>query len=340
MPAFTAAREPAAAASASRSFSSHGAVVEAGILRAVAYADVFDYPLDAGEVHRYLVGVRASREEVEAGLRRLVPAYLGEDDGYYFLPGRDALVGVRCRRAAEAARRWPLAVAWGRALARLPFLRMVAVTGSLACDNVDGAGDIDYLIVAEHGRVWVCRAAVGLYSRAVRRTGVELCANYYLSDRALGLPQRDIYTAHELVQMVPVVGSAVYRRLRRENGWAGEWFPNAQGRPPRRVPRCPAPGLARTLAEWALRTPPGAWLDTLERVRKHRKMRRLGLDFSEARFERHCFKGHFDGHARRALAAYAERLQALALDHGGGNGAGPAAQPPCWPEGSGGPRTR
>lgn len=329
---------------------------------ATAYADVFDYPLDAAEVHRYLVGVRASREEVEAGLRRLVPAYLGEDDGYYFLRGRDALVGLRRRRAAEAARRWPLAVVWGGPLACLPFVRMVAVTGSLACDNVDGAGDIDYFIVAEHGRVWVCRAAVGLYSRLARRAGVELCVNYYLSDRALALPQRDIYTAHELVQMVPLAGRGVYWRMRRENGWASEWFPNARGRPPRPMPRYPAPGLACSLVEAVLRTPPGAWLDTLERVRKHRKMRRLGLDLSEARFEPNCFKGHFDGHARRVLAAYAARLRALALDegrgkprpyaamgmsvqdrtlalHGESGGAGLPEPRSWWPEGSASPRT-
>src|SRR5215510_3167454 len=64
------------------------------ILQAVAYADVFGYPLTSVEVHRYLVGLSAPLAAVQAVLStgRLVPHYLADCKGYFTLSGREALV--------------------------------------------------------------------------------------------------------------------------------------------------------------------------------------------------------------------------------------------------------
>lgn len=295
-----------------------GERIEQGILRAVAYADVFDFPLTAGEIHCYLVGQRAGGGAVRSALAGLVPDRLEERDGYFCLPGRGELVDCRRRRREAASRLWPEALLYGRRIAALPFVRMVAVTGSLARDNVDPGADVDYLIVAEPGRVWVCRALVGLLTRWAQGRGVTLCANYYLAEDQLALRERDLYAAHELLQMVPVVGREAYRRLRSQNPWVAEYFPNAVrqdwdawgGEPVRAVLELNG-GRARRVAESLLRTRPGGWLDRLERERKLRKSIRQGRDLTEARFEPGCFKGHFDGHAARVLAAYGERLAAL-----------------------------
>src|SRR6266571_5298698 len=77
-------------------------------LRTVAYADVFDYPLNALEVHRYLHATLATVEETEAALATC--GALSRRDGYYTLRGRESLVAVRGRRAASAARLWPAAL--------------------------------------------------------------------------------------------------------------------------------------------------------------------------------------------------------------------------------------
>ena len=43
--------------------------IESGILKTLLYADIFDYPLTADEVYRYLPAVRAPREAVRSVLR-------------------------------------------------------------------------------------------------------------------------------------------------------------------------------------------------------------------------------------------------------------------------------
>src|SRR5205823_2298067 len=101
------------------------------IVQTVAYADVFDYPLTADEVHRYLVGVSASRGSVRSALSmpRLVPDILARNGRYFSLAGRESTVETRRVRAAAAAEYWRRAVRYGHLIGNLPFVRMVAVTG-------------------------------------------------------------------------------------------------------------------------------------------------------------------------------------------------------------------
>jgi len=62
---------------------------------------------------------------------------------------------VQTRRGwrQAAAGIWPKAVGYGQAIARLPFVQMVAVTGALAMDNADAGDDLDYFIVTESDRL-------------------------------------------------------------------------------------------------------------------------------------------------------------------------------------------
>src|SRR6266550_6015861 len=165
--------------------------LEEAAVRTVVYADVFDYPLQAAEIHRYLHGVAASWDATAAALARCCARgnVLSQRDGFYTLAGREELVDLRCRRAVQAERLWPTAVKYGHVIAGLPFVRMVAVTGSLAWNNVNDSGDIDYLIVTEAGRLWLCRWMVAALSRLARLDGVQLCPNYMVSKRALLLAE-------------------------------------------------------------------------------------------------------------------------------------------------------
>jgi hypothetical protein len=290
--------------------------LETAIREAVAYSDVFDYPVTAQEIHRYLVGCAATPETVQQALdTSLLPGgRLKSKSGYIFLPGREALVPLRQHRAGIAQSLWQHAYTYGIRIAQVPFVRMVAITGALALDNVNEDADIDYLIVTEPGRLWLCRALVIGVVRWAKRRGHVLCPNYILSERALVINERNLYTAREVAQMAPIAGFALYQRLRSLNPWVDELLPNAKG-PPGRIE--PAPIIHSPLRSWSerlLRTPFG---DRLEAWEMHRKIDKLQKQKAhttapdESAFCADWCKGHFDGHAHLVLRSYSQRLDQL-----------------------------
>lgn len=295
------------------------------VVQTVAYSDVFDYPLTAPEIHRYLIGVAAPFDAVrktlddEARSRgRLVQA-----QGYFMLPKRAALATIRQQREAQACRLWPVAWRYGQQIGALPFVRMVAVTGSLAVSNADAQADIDYLIITEPRRLWLCRALVILLVRMAACQGVQLCPNYLLSADALVFGAQNHYVARELTQMVPITGREVYRRIRHLNRWTERFLPNAHGAPtPIFTPvhaatRQALPDWLRQGSEVLLRTPLGDRLEAWEMKRKITKFQSryppTRQDASEIAFSADCCKGHFDNHAPQILHRYQDRLKQMGV---------------------------
>jgi hypothetical protein len=291
------------------------AAVERAIVQTVAYADVFDYPLTADEIQRYLIGVRASRQIVRSALSsgRLVSETLTRSGKYFSLGGRDSAVETRRGRAAIAVEYWKRAIRYGHRIGNLPFVRMVAVTGALAMDNIADR-DIDFLIVTEPGRLWLCRALVVGLVRAAALRRIELCPNYFLSENALELSEHNLFTAHEVAQMVPLTGADMYRRLRELNRWTDTYLPNAGGSPRRVATVEPAARRTRRLLEHALRSPLGGPVERWEMARKMRKLGQQGNGHAEATFGPDWCKGHFGDHGQVTLARYEERLRALAQE--------------------------
>lgn len=288
--------------------------LERAILETIAYSDIFDYPLKAEEIHRYLIGYSIPLESflriVED--RRFLSQYIKYNHPYFALIGREHILDIRRQREKKSNSLWPFAVYYGNIIARFPFVRMVAVTGSLAVKNIDSERDLDYFIVTEPGRLWICRGLIILLVRWGIRRGIVICPNYFLSENALNLEDRSLFTARELTQMVPIAGIKVYNRLRRLNSWTLDILPNALGPPfTELVANDNGYHLKRKLAESVLRTPIGGKIEKWEMERKKKKFRKLYRFNDEMSFTPDRCKGHIDGYLERTLAAYKERLRLL-----------------------------
>jgi hypothetical protein len=285
--------------------------IEAAILRTILYADVFNFPLTAEEIHHFLIHDEpTSLEQIQALLAR--SPWLGrklESNGVYFAyAGRHDLFATREAHEQASQRLWPLALKYGVWLARLPFVRMVAITGALAMRNAsDEDDDLDYLLVTSPGRVWLARAFAILLVRWGRLRGVEICPNYVLAETALEQQKRDLFMAHEVAQMTPLYGHELYRQMRDANGWVREHLPNSDG-PYYPISERPVGNIWLALKQGLERLLGGRLGDVLERWEYRRKLRRFAQEmhppWSSAQLDERQVKGHFNDHGHPVLQKY------------------------------------
>jgi len=294
------------------------------IVEALAYSDVFDYPLTVEQIHRYLVRVPATSAQVEATLtdNPWLAERIERHGDLFSLRGRPTAVALRRERAAYAEMLWRPARLLAELVAHLPFVRMVAIIGSLTMDNVRSPkDDVDMFVVTEPGRVWLTRTLIIFLVRLAALFRLELCPNYILSSRRLAMPPDDIFTARELTQMIPLYGRHTFADLLSANCWLENYLPNAVLRDERLRDLGPVDRIVQRLAEWPLSGRLGDHLECVMQNRKVADLRRQAAtaDNREVVLDAEMCKGHMGGHAGKIRAEYARRRSKfLAPDAGDG----------------------
>jgi predicted nucleotidyltransferase len=152
-------------------------------------------------------------------------------DGFYPLRGREDLVRTRIRSEKISSAKLKRVRTLARLLSLVPFVRMVGVTGSLAMKSGDRESDWDLFVVLRAGRIWVGRTLLTGFLHVIgkRRHGKyhrdRACLNYYVSEDALEISTKDLFSAHEYRFLIPVVGEEVFRRFELKNRWIREFKP-------------------------------------------------------------------------------------------------------------------
>jgi hypothetical protein len=287
--------------------------LQIAVLRTVLYADVFSFALSPREIHHFLIHpTRTTPDAVDTAITALTHERgpLLHAEGYVCLRSRPELIALRQQRERSTAHLLPVAERYGRWLSRLPFIRMVALTGALAVRNAAPNDDIDYLIVTTKGRVWLARAFSIALVKWARRSGYVICPNYVLAETALAQERTDLFIAHELAQMLPLYGEALYGQMRQANPWANNFLPNAT-HPIHSIATHHQQPLFKRAAEWLLCGRLGDWLESWEQQRKLRRFSaELRTPHHDARLDGEHVKGHFNDHGHRVLEAYRMRLHA------------------------------
>ncbi len=281
------------------------------ILDTLAYADLFDYAMTPEEIHRYLIEHVATIHEVTLALDDCtgLDGRAVRTGGFLTLRRREHLAALRHARSKHAARLWRKAHRYAWILAHLPFVRMIAVSGALAANNPgERDDDIDLFIITAPGRLWTARGLIIAVVRIARAIGNELCPNYLVSEDALRSNEQNLYTAHEIVHLVPLYGMALYRHYMRVNDWYGKFLPNAQPVQSSTVELNRFGQFFKHLAERILSTYLGTRLEQWEQTRKIAKFRaQVSTATNATHFTAECCKGHFQDHGRRVLAEFERR---------------------------------
>ncbi len=289
--------------------------IEVAILRTVLYADVFQFPMTPQEIHHFLIAdAPASFSQVEQALASpVLKKLLIVKDGYVMRAGRDELAALRREREQVASRLWGNAVTYGVWLGRLPFVRMVVMTGALSMRNPSmHDDDLDYMLVTTAGRVWLARAFAIVVVRLGKLQGITVCPNYVVAETALYQERHNLFIAHEVVQMVPVCGHAHYQAMRDQNAWVLGHLPNARAAfydeselAPRGFWR-----ITQRLIEGVLGGAVGDRLEAWEYRRKAARFaRQLQTPHSTAVIDPENVKGHFKDHGHPVLHRYEALLR-------------------------------
>lgn len=198
---------------------------------AIIYHNLFDFPLNFSDLIRWKVG---------AGVPEIKNSKLiSKRNGFYFLEGKVGVLYKRLLHKRISAKKILIANSAAKIISRIPSVKMVAITGSLAMENSNEESDIDLMIITKKNLLWTTRAFVYLLISLLgikKRRPLDidqkdkLCLNIWMdeSDLSWTKKERNIYTAHEIAQILPLVNKDnTYEKFLNANRWVLKYWPNA-----------------------------------------------------------------------------------------------------------------
>ena len=286
-------------------------------LLTLMYFDVFRHPLTLDELFKYCQWKSCSLTDIASAIEELQQHGLVNDrDGFYFITGAEHTINLRIERNKRALLYGSKAEKWSRFISGFPFVRTVCISGSLSKGTMDKDGDIDYFIITEPGRLWVARTALILFKKIFLLNSKKyFCVNYFIDTNHLSIPDRNLFTATEIVFVKPMRDVNSFATFTQENKWIKIFYPNTE------CASATTPitknGWFKHFAERTLSGSFGEWMDdkffriTFNRWKKkfpHMNEAHFEVDF---RSRKHVSKHHPQGFQRIVLAKLEEKRGVL-----------------------------
>ena len=147
-------------------------------------------------------------------------------DGYFALYNNNILVQRRKKGNEKAVGQLRIAAKVANLLSRFPYVRGVAVSGSLSKNFADEESDIDFFIITAKDRLWLARTLMHLFKKLTYLVGKQhwFCMNYYVDEAGLEIKEKNIYTAVEVVTALPLRGDVIFQDLIAANEWTKTFF--------------------------------------------------------------------------------------------------------------------
>ncbi|MFN8321295.1 MAG: hypothetical protein U0T74_01435 [Chitinophagales bacterium] len=202
--------------------------MQSSFLRTLLYFDIFNYPLTIEEIFCYSASHTLS--QVEDGIAYFVQKnWITTLNGKYFLKDRELIVQIREDLNKRAGIFYKKANRYTKLISRFPFVRGVLITGSLSKGCMETNGDIDYLIITQPGRLWLCRTLLTVFKKTVLFNSRKyFCVNYYLTADSLYIPDHNLFTATEITSAKPAYNESLCQHFFSANAWTSRYYPNMQ----------------------------------------------------------------------------------------------------------------
>lgn len=177
--------------------------------------------------------------------------------------------------------------------------------------------DIDFFLVTEPGRLWMARTLLVLFKKVfLINSHKYFCINYFVDTNHLEIEEKNLFTATEIVTLLPMYGREWYESFYHSNNWVHDYFPHFPPRANTEIPR-QRRGVFKKTAEWILGSRLFDWLDIRAMHVTVSYWRRKFRHFDDNTFDvalksrRHVSKHHPLYFQKRVLKQYAQRLERL-----------------------------
>lgn len=295
-------------------------------IRKLLYFDIFSHPLLAEEIFEY-----CDYQDIDfnKGFRILEELKAGNlincESGFYFIGDDVSKIARRLEANQLASHRMNDARKYVSIAANFPFVRAVFISGSLSKHVMKPDSDIDFFIITEPGKLWICRTFLTLYKKLVlRNSHRNFCLNYFIDSNNLEIPDKNIFTATEVAFLLPMYNYFAYKHFMTKNNWVRTEFPNFKLREEKVVIQ---PGSAKKVLEYIFDNRLGKFLDQLsfsiilkfwKRKFSHLSEKKFELNF---RSQKDVSKHHPNAFQEKVVSQYSKKILAfeqstgLSLNH-------------------------
>ncbi|HEX7458527.1 MAG TPA: hypothetical protein VF301_08845 [Ginsengibacter sp.] len=197
------------------------------ILKTLAYFDYFNYPLSNEDIRSFLCR-QCDQSYVDEILIQLTgDKIIFKIQEFYSLQNKPSFINKRCKGNLMAVKQLSIARKAARLISRFPFVETVAVSGSLSKHYADEKTDIDFFIITNANRLWIARTLMHLFKKLTYIAGKQhwFCMNYYVDETGMEIQEKNIFTAMEIVTLLPMEGLKHFQKFIEANAWTNNFFP-------------------------------------------------------------------------------------------------------------------
>lgn len=208
--------------------------IQVNILQTLAYFDIFHYPLTNEEIRNFLP-MPASQSVIDEQLLILAHNESIYKLGEFYSFQNDFTIAERRRNGnKKAVEEIKKAVKAARILAKFPYVEGLALSGSLSKNFADENTDIDFFIIAKTNRLWIARTIMHIFYKLALLIGKQrwFCMNYYVDEAGLEIEEKNIFTAMEIITLIPMEGLSRVNNFMDSNKWVQHYFPGYQANYP------------------------------------------------------------------------------------------------------------
>ena len=226
--------------------------LEISILKTVAYFNVFSYPLNVDEIVFFLDQPATEKEIIPALFHLVKTKQLFQFSNFYSLRNEPHLITRRINGNELALKDIKKAKAVARFLSWMPFIKGIAISGSLSKNFADENSDLDFFIITAANRLWIVRMMYAFLFKIASTLKLKnwFCLNYFIDEADLKIKEQNIFTAIEVATLMPLKGEGVCKDFFQSNNWVYQFLPNYK--PDFSYMKNKRPIIVKRITEWLL----------------------------------------------------------------------------------------